>query len=301
MHAAASGGTFYRPGDIKTGGAMQWAGGRRSGNIEDRRGMTPIAIGGVGGIVLLLIALFFGVNPSDIVDTTTQPPVNAGNSAADDQTKDFIATVLAYTEDTWTDIFARGGRTYREPKLVLFTGAVDSACGFAQAAVGPFYCPEDEKVYLDTSFFQDLRDRFQAPGDFAQAYVIAHEIGHHVQNQLGITDQVDTFRQRANRAQANHASVMLELQADCLAGVWANHTERMQQSSMREFLENGDIDEALRAASMIGDDRLQMQAQGYVVPESFTHGTAEQRSRWFKQGFESGQISGCNTFRSNTP
>jgi uncharacterized protein len=265
---------------------MQWAGGRRSGNIEDRRGMTPIAIGGVGGIVLLLIALFFGVNPSDIVDTTTQPTVNAGNSAADDQTKDFIATVLAYTEDTWKDIFARSGRTYREPKLVLFTGAVDSACGFAQAAVGPFYCPEDEKVYLDTSFFQDLRDRFQAPGDFAQAYVIAHEIGHHVQNQLGITEQVE--RNRSNRN-----SVRLELQADCLAGVWASHN--------RNILDPGDIDEALGAASMIGDDRLQMESRGYVAPESFTHGTSEQRSRWFKTGFEKGAVSSCNTFNVRNP
>ena len=259
---------------------MQWAGGRRSGNIEDRRGMGPIAIGGVGGVVLLLIALFFGVNPSEIVDTTTQPTVNAGN-AADDQTKDFIATVLGYTEDTWTDIFARSGRTYREPKLVLFTGAVDSACGFAQAAVGPFYCPADEKVYLDTSFFQDLRDRFQAPGDFAQAYVIAHEIGHHVQNQLGITEQVERHR-------SNQMTVRLELQADCLAGVWANHN--------RTVLDPGDIDEALGAASMIGDDRLQMESRGYVAPESFTHGTSEQRSRWFKTGFQKGAVSACNTF-----
>jgi len=265
---------------------MQWAGGRRSGNIEDRRGMGPgMMIGGLGGLVLLLIALFLGVDPRAIIDTTTERSVNAGNPA-DDQTKDFIATVLGYTEDTWSDIFERNGRTYREPKLVLFTGAVSSACGFGQAAMGPFYCPSDEKVYLDTSFFQELRDRFHAPGDFAQAYVIAHEVGHHVQNLLGITDQVA-------RRPSNQMSVRVELQADCLSGVFANHN--------RGILDPGDIDEALRAASMIGDDRLQMQSRGYVVPESFTHGTAEQRSHWFKTGFESGSVSACNTFQARTP
>jgi len=258
---------------------MQWAGGRRSGNIEDRRGMGPGMIGGIGGLVLLLIALFFGVDPSAVVDTTTQPTVNAGSG--DDQTKDFIAAVLGYTEDTWSGIFQRNGRSYREPKLVLFTRAVDSACGFGQAAMGPFYCPSDEKIYLDTSFFQELRNRFHAPGDFAQAYVIAHEVGHHVQNLLGITEQVE-------RRRSNQTSVRVELQADCLAGVFANHN--------RAVLDPGDIDEALEAASMIGDDRLQMQTRGYVVPESFTHGTADQRSRWFKTGFENGTVAGCNTF-----
>src|SRR5215510_1871046 len=264
---------------------MQWARGRRSSNIEDRRGMGPGMIGGLGGIVLLLIALFLGVDPRAIVDTTTERSVNAG-SPADDRTKDFIATVLGYTEDTWSDIFERNGRTYREPKLVLFTGSVSSACGFAQAAMGPFYCPSDEKVYLDTSFFQELRDRFHAPGDFAQAYVIAHEVGHHVQNLLGITDQVA-------RRPSNQMSVRVELQADCLSGVFANHN--------RGILDPGDIDEALRAASMIGDDRLQMQSRGYIVPESFTHGTAEQRSRWFKTGFDKGTVSACNTFQARTP
>jgi hypothetical protein len=283
---------------------MLWRGARQSRNVEDRRGVHPAVIGGgLGGVILLILALYFGFDPSVIMNQSSS--VNAGGpeatSAADEETKAFVSTVLAYTEDTWSDVFKQSNKTYREPKLVLFTGSVESACGFAQAAIGPFYCPEDEKVYLDTTFFQDLRDRFHAPGEFAQAYVIAHEIGHHVQNLLGITDQVNAFRQRASRAQANRASVLLELQADCLAGVWANHTERMQQSSMKEFLENGDIDEALRAASMIGDDRLQMQSQGYVVPESFTHGTAEQRSQWFNKGFESGQVSGCNTFGSKTP
>ena len=283
---------------------MLWRGGRQSSNLEDRRGVHPAVIGGgLGGVILLILALYFGVDPSVILNQN--PAVNAGGPAAtspaDEETKQFVSTVLAYTEDTWSDLFRQANKTYREPKLVLFTGAVESACGFAQAAMGPFYCPDDEKVYLDMSFFQELRNRFQAPGEFAQAYVIAHEIGHHVQNLLGISDKVAALRQRANRTQANRASVMLELQADCFAGVWANHTERMQQSNMKDFLENGDIDEALRAASMIGDDRLQMQSQGYVVPESFTHGTAEQRSRWFKQGFQTGQMSGCNTFSGATP
>jgi uncharacterized protein len=264
---------------------MQWAGGRRSGNIEDRRGIGVGMIGGLGGVVLLLIALFFGVDPSTIIDTSTERSVNAGG-AADDQTKDFIAAVLGYTEDTWSEIFERSGQTYRAPKLVLFTGAISSACGFAQAAMGPFYCPSDEKVYLDTSFFQDLRDRFHAPGDFAQAYVIAHEVGHHVQNLLGITQQVE-------RRGSNQLSVRVELQADCFSGIFANHN--------RGVLDPGDIDEALGAASMIGDDRLQMQTRGYVVPESFTHGTAEQRVRWFKTGYENGNVSACNTFNRRDP
>ena len=281
---------------------MFWRGGRQSSNIEDRRGIHPgIVGGGIGGVILLIIALYFGINPNDIrpggsVDASGP----TATSAVDQENKEFVSTVLAYTEDTWTDLFQRAGKPYREPKLVLFTGSVESACGFAQAAMGPFYCPEDEKVYLDMSFFQELKDRFQAPGDFARAYVIAHEIGHHVQNLLGISDKVAAFQQSHNPAQANQASVKLELQADCLAGVWANQTERMQQSQMREFLETGDVDEALQAASMIGDDRLQMQSRGYIVPESFTHGTAEQRSHWFKQGFETGSVSQCNTFASDT-
>jgi uncharacterized protein len=266
---------------------MQWSGGRRSGNIEDRRGMrTGMIGGGLGGIVLLVLALIFGVDPSGMIDTSTETSVNAGGNPADDTTKDFVSAVLGYTEDTWTEIFQRNGLTYREPKLVLFTGAVESACGFAQAAMGPFYCPSDEKVYLDTSFFQELRDRFRAPGDFAQAYVIAHEVGHHVQNLLG------TMRQ-ANRSRSNEMSVRLELQADCLSGVWANHN--------RDVLDPGDIDEALGAASQIGDDRLQKQTQGYVVPESFTHGSAAQRSHWFKTGFQAGAVSACNTFETRNP
>ena len=283
---------------------MLWKGRRQSSNIEDRRGVRPVVVGGgLGGLILLILALYFGVDPDAIMNPsgTVEATGPAATSPADQETKEFVSTVLAYTEDTWSDLFALAGKTYREPKLVLFSGAVDSACGLAQAAVGPFYCPSDEKVYLDTSFFQELRDRFHAPGDFAQAYVIAHEIGHHVQNLLGISSKVSAYQQRHSPAEANRASVKLELQADCLAGVWANHTERMQQSQMKEFLEEGDIDEALGAASMIGDDRLQMQSRGYVVPESFTHGTAQQRSHWFRQGFENGTVRSCNTFESPTP
>jgi len=252
--------------------------------------------GGLGSIVLVLIGLFLGVDPRSIIDSG--PDETAVTTApANDDTKDFIQTVVGYTEDTWTDIFRRDGRQYEPPKLILFTRAVDSACGFGQAAMGPFYCPRDRSVYLDTSFFQELRDRFHAPGDFAQAYVISHEIGHHVQKLLHISDQVEAFQDRSSKTEANQASVGLELQADCLAGVWATNTQKREQSQGHGFLESGDIEEALRAASMIGDDKLQMQAQGYVVPESFTHGTADQRMRWFKRGFDSGTISGCNTFQ----
>lgn len=282
---------------------MYWRGGRQSGNIEDRRNVRPVVVGGgLVGLLVLLLSLYFGVSPEEISPPDASVSAHGPDtSAADEETKQFVSTVLAYTEDTWSDIFRRSGKTYREPKLVLFTGAVDSACGFAQAAMGPFYCPEDEKVYLDMSFFQDLRNRFHAPGDFAQAYVVAHEVGHHVQNLLGISSRVEAYKQRHGQAYANQASVRLELQADCLAGVWANHTEQMQQSQMKEFLETGDIDEALGAASMIGDDRLQMQARGYVVPESFTHGTARQRSQWFKQGFKTGNVGSCNTFETPIP
>jgi len=277
---------------------MLWNGGRRSTNVEDRRGMRlgPSLIGGgLGSIVLVLIGLVLGVDPRNLIETTDEPA--ATTAPVNDSTKDFIETVVGYTEDTWSDIFRRDGRQYQPPKLILFTREVDSACGFGQAAMGPFYCPSDRSVYLDTSFFQELRDRFHAPGDFAQAYVISHEIGHHVQKLLHISDQVEAIQNRSSKADANEASVRLELQADCFAGVWATNTQQREQSQAHEFLEKGDIEEALRAASMIGDDKLQMEAQGYTVPESFTHGTAEQRARWFRQGFDSGTISGCNTFQ----
>ncbi len=270
-------------------------------NIEDRRGMRAgrgLVGGGLGGIIILLISLYLGVDPGAVFNP--EGPVGASGpvntSPADEETKEFVSSVVAYTEDTWSDLFQRSGRTYREPRLVLFTGAVDSACGFAQAAMGPFYCPRDERVYLDMSFFQELRDRFGAPGDFAQAYVIAHEVGHHVQNLLKIMDQVRGIQRRSGKAEGNQASVKLELQADCLAGLWASQTQQRQTAQNQGFLETGDMEEALQAASMIGDDRLQMRSQGYVVPESFTHGSAEQRMQWFRKGFDTGNMSACNTF-----
>jgi hypothetical protein len=273
-------------------------GGRRSDNIEDRRGMgggALVAGGGIGSIVLVLLALFFGFDPGAILQTD-QPSVPSAQapagSPAQDNLREFVSVVLADTEDTWRDLFKRMGRQYREPKLVLFTGSVQSACGMAGAAVGPFYCSSDEKLYLDLSFFRALRDRFRAPGDFAQAYVIAHEVGHHVQTLLGITEKVSSTRQRGG-APGNAASVRLELQADCLAGIWAHHAKRA-----RDILEEGDLEEALNAASAIGDDRLQRQAQGRVAPETFTHGSSRQRVHWFGRGFETGELRQCDTFRA---
>src|SRR6185503_10021641 len=266
---------------------MRWTGGRRSDNIEDRRGMgggTLIAGGGIGSIVLVLLALFFGFDPGAILQTdqpsapTTQAP---STSPGHDEEREFVSVVLADTEDTWRELFQKMGRQYREPKLVLFTNSVQSACGMAGAAVGPFYCPSDQKLYLDLSFFRALRERFRAPGDFAQAYVIAHEVGHHVQTLLGITDQVMERRQGSGRAAANALSVRTELQADCFAGLWAKNAHNVT-------LEPGDIEEALRAATAIGDDTLQKRSQGYVVPETFTHGSAEQRTTWFRRGYEAG-------------
>jgi len=253
----------------------------------------PMALGGgIGSIALILLSLLFGVDPRDIGNQggSGSPSSLAETDSGDnDERKDFVAAIVGYTEDSWSEIFREAGREYQAPKLVLYTQAVESACGFGQAAMGPFYCPEDEKVYLDLSFFQELHDRFRAPGDFAQAYVIAHEVGHHVQQLLHLSSP----------GRSNLASVRTELQADCLAGVWAQRTEQTQRAEARRFLDAGDIDEALQAASMIGDDKLQMRSQGYVVPESFTHGSAEQRVRWFRQGFQSGKVSGCNTSTEN--
>jgi predicted metalloprotease len=257
----------------------------------------------LGVIVIALIAMFFGADPSTILDMVQQTQFGPASSAtvgqpspAEEQAADFVAVVLADTEDTWQAIFQSRGRRYQEPTLVLFSGAVDSACGYAGSAVGPFYCPADQKVYLDLSFFDDLHQRFQAPGDFAQAYVIAHEVAHHVQNLLGLSEKVQTLRRRSDEIEANRLSVKLELQADCLAGVWAYHADRT-----RGILEAGDIEEALRAASSIGDDRLQMQSRGYIAPDSFTHGTSTQRVHWFKRGLESGVLSRCNTFSEADP
>jgi uncharacterized protein len=278
---------------------MRWMGGRRSENIEDRRGLgVPlVAGGGLGTIVLLVLALFFGFDPSVILQggngpTSTREPAPSASSAGGDAMRDFVATVLADTEDTWHALFREMEREYREPKLVLFNTAVQSACGIAGSATGPFYCPQDQKVYLDLDFFRALRDRFRAPGDFAQAYVIAHEVGHHVQKLLGISDVVMADRRRGG-AEGNAASVRLELQADCLAGVWAYHADRT-----RHILEAGDVEEALGAAAAIGDDRLQRQAGGRVAPETFTHGTSQQRVRWFTRGIESGDLRECDTFRA---
>ena len=285
---------------------MRWEDGRRSSNVEDRRGMTarPAFVGGgIGTIVLVLIALYFGVDPSFLLQNAPvgveQPAAPApgadGTPGKPDPATDFVSVVLADTEDTWTALFAESGGRYEVPKLVLFTSSVQSACGSAVAAMGPFYCPRDRMVYIDLSFYRDLRERFHAPGDFAQAYVIAHEVGHHVQNLLGVSDKVQQAREQASETEANALSVRLELQADCYAGIWANHADRS-----RQILETGDVEEALTAASAIGDDRLQQQSRGYVTPDSFTHGSAEQRVRWFKRGLESGQMQTCDTFSART-
>jgi hypothetical protein len=275
----------------------------RSSNVEDRRGMSigrGVAGGGIGMVVIALIAMFFGVDPSVVLDSalTSGPGQQAPQQHAvtrapsrEDKMADFVAAVLGSTEETWSEIFARGGRNYRKPVLVLFTGAVQSACGYAQAAVGPFYCPPDQKLYIDLAFYRDLQDRFRAPGDFAQAYVIAHEVGHHVQNLLGIAGKVQDARQRASERQSNELSVRMELQADCLAGIWAAHANRSKR-----ILEPGDIEEGLNAAAAVGDDRMQQAARGSVSPESFTHGSARQRSQWFRRGLESGDLKGCDTF-----
>jgi len=259
-------------------------------------GGTLIAGGGIGSIVLVLLALFFGFDPGAILQTD-QPSVPAtqapSTSPAHDEEREFVSVVLADTEDTWRELFQKMGRQYREPKLVLFTNSVQSACGMAGAAVGPFYCPSDQKLYLDLSFFRALRERFRAPGDFAQAYVIAHEVGHHVQTLLGITENVAPARQRGG-SQASATSVRVELQADCLAGIWAHHAKQA-----RDILEEGDLEEALNAASAIGDDRLQRQTQGRVAPETFTHGSSKQRVTWFGRGFETGDLRQCDTFRAS--
>lgn len=277
---------------------------QESQNIEDRRGRRvskTIAGGGIGGVAIILIALFFGVDPRAILQGNLESNVpeetrtNSQPAGADDPGREFVARVLGSTERTWGEIFQRAGRQYIQPKLVLFSGQVQSACGFAQAAAGPFYCGNDQKVYIDLAFYRELRERFQAPGDFAQAYVIAHEIGHHVQNLLGIMEKIQARQSRASERDANTLSVRLELQADCLAGIWASYANRE-----RKILEQGDVDEGLNAAAQIGDDTLQKRAQGYVVPEGFTHGSAEQRVRWFRRGIDSGDLKQCDTFAARS-
>jgi hypothetical protein len=278
---------------------MRWKGRTQSSNVEDRRGAgggRVILGGGLGTIVLILVFALMGGDPRQLLDQTTLTVPDAGVPAGpgaplDDESREFVSVVLKDTEDVWHALFAKMGRTYREPTLVLFEGQVQSACGFASAAVGPFYCPGDAQVYLDTSFFDELHQRFGAPGDFAQAYVIAHEVGHHVQGLLGIAEQVQRERATLSEVEANRLSVRLELQADFFAGVWAHHAQRTKQ-----ILESGDVEEALGAASAIGDDRLQRQVQGTITPDSFTHGTSEQRVRWFRRGLETGDLSQGDTF-----
>jgi len=279
---------------------MLWQGQRESENVEDARGSgggRRIAVGGgIGGVILVVAYLLLGGDPSALIESdqpdaqVSQPSSLDRNAPRDDAAK-FVAVVLADTEDAWNAIFQKMGRRYEEPKLVLFTNQTRSGCGFASTASGPFYCPEDRRVYIDLGFYKTLRDRLGAPGDFAQAYVIAHEVGHHVQNLLGISDRLQSARGRVSETEYNRLSVRLELQADFMAGVWAHYADRA-----KHIVEAGDIDEAIRAAEAIGDDRLQRRSQGYVVPDSFTHGTSEQRIRWFRKGYETGDLNQGDTF-----
>jgi uncharacterized protein len=276
---------------------MRWQGGRRSGNVQDRRGRGGMMVGGgIGAVVITLVALLLGVDPEGLPTGAGAPGgevenVEPGGFTGEDEQADFVSVVLADTEDVWHELFRSAGHQYREPELILFNDRVSSACGIAGSAVGPFYCPPDQRIYIDLAFFRDLDRRFGAPGDFAQAYVIAHEVGHHVQTLLGISDRVRAAQARASQTQANALQVRMELQADCLAGLWAHHAHRS-----RQILEPGDLEEALGAAAAIGDDRLQRKTQGEVVPESFTHGTSAQRVQAFRTGFESGSVQACDTF-----
>jgi len=295
---------------------VKWEGNRESNNVEDRRNGSGGGGGGGGGgllggrgigvgtiVIALLGGWIFGINPLTILGLLSgegAPAVQvqqapAQRPPADDQMARFVSTVLADTEDVWTDVFSKGGGEYQKPKLVLFRGATSTACGQGQSAMGPFYCPGDQKVYIDLGFYQTLQKQLGAPGDFAQAYVIAHEVGHHVQNLLGISAKVEQARGRMSKAQYNALSVQVELQADCLAGVWAHHA-----NNARQLLENGDVEEAMNAAAKIGDDALQRGSGGAVVPESFTHGTSAQRQRWFAAGLKNGNVKGCDTFSSRT-
>ncbi|MCC6348211.1 MAG: zinc metallopeptidase [Candidatus Eisenbacteria bacterium] len=284
---------------------MRWKGREQSGNVDDRRGARPgglIVGGGLGTVVLVVAFLLLGGDPRQLLQLAGQSQVTTGAPAspgapanAPDEGREFVAVVLKDTEDVWGDLFRQAGRTYEPPTLVLFRDQVESGCGVAGSSTGPFYCPADRRVYVDLAFYDELRDRFGAPGDFAQAYVVAHEVGHHVQNLLGISERVAGARGRVSQEEFNRLSVRLELQADFFAGVWAHHAERAKQ-----ILEAGDLEEALNAASAIGDDRLQRQATGTVTPDSFTHGTSAQRARWFRKGFETGDLSQGDTFSAAT-
>jgi len=278
---------------------MLWKGRRESSNVEDRRGRAPKIMlgGGIGTVILVLAIYFLGGDPTQILNnsqlTDSQTTSSYQGTAEENELAQFVSVVLAETEDVWTDLFRKEGADYTYPKLVLYSESVQSACGFAGAATGPFYCPGDYKLYIDLSFFDELQKRFKAPGDFAMAYVVAHEVGHHVQTLLGINEKVMSLRSRLSEKEFNKYLVRLELQADYLAGVWAHYVKRMN------LLEEGDIDEALNAASAVGDDRIQNSTQGYVVPDSFTHGTSEQRKQWFYKGFRSGDLRGGDTFNAD--
>ncbi len=279
---------------------MRWQGRRQSSNVEDRRGLSPKGMvgGGIGTIVIILVVLLLGGDPTSLIQniqTTDQTTTSNYTETADEkELAQFVAVVLAETEDVWHNVFADIGKQYREPKLVLYTGSVQSACGTAGASVGPFYCPSDEKLYIDLSFYKELQSKFKAPGDFAMAYVVAHEVGHHIQNLLGTMEKVQSLRSRLSKEEYNQYSVRLELQADFYAGVWAHYTDKIQG-----ILEEGDLEEALNAASAVGDDNIQKKMQGYVVPESFTHGTSEQRKRWFYKGYKTGDIRQGDTFNND--
>ena len=280
---------------------MKWKGREQSGNVEDRRGVsgkTIVAGSTVGTIVIALLVWVLGGNPMDVLKNGTQQTENTTegtNTQSSDELTQFVSVVLKDTEDVWNTLFTQSGSTYREPKLVVFSQATQSACGYASAATGPFYCPGDEKVFIDLDFLQQMQHQLNATGDFAIAYIIAHEVGHHVQKLLGITDQMENLRRQVSEAEYNEYSVRLELQADFFAGVWAYHAQQT-----KNILEEGDIEEALNAASSVGDDRMQMQSQGYVVPDAFTHGTSEQRVRWFTKGFQTGDINQGDTFHAET-
>lgn len=287
--------------EVLEGRLMDVNGRRKSSNVEDRRGMSAGKIGGglggVGIIIAIIFTLLNGGDAGDVLNEVSRGITQNGQTteeyqptAEEEELADFVSVVLADTEDVWQKLFAEQGMAYKNPTLVLFTESVSSGCGMANAAVGPFYCPADQKLYIDLSFYKELKNQFNAPGDFAMAYVVAHEVGHHVQTLLGISQQVHALTDKASKEEYNAATVRLELQADYLAGVWAHHVQN------KGYLEEGDFEEALTAANAIGDDTLQMEAQGYVVPESFTHGTSEQRKRWFKKGFDLGTIEGGDTF-----
>lgn len=282
---------------------MRWAGRRQSSNVEDRRGVggRGIAVGGgIGAIIITIIVLLLGGNPGDVLDQVQNMPLPGATATStltveEQEMGEFVAVVLADTEDIWNALFAEVGRDYREPRLVLYSGSVQTGSGYESAATGPFYSPQDETVYIDLSFFNQLSTQYGAPGDFAQAYVIAHEVGHHVQNQLGILEQVSALQRRVSEEESNLLSVKLELQADFLAGVWAHYAH-----TQLGVLEQGDVEEAVAAAGAVGDDRIQMEARGYIVPDSFTHGTSAQRARWFMLGFQTGDLSRGDTFSADS-